>query len=136
VKGALALSATVLLCAACGSSSQTEFRIFDPSGRVRVQVTGADILDGSVEASKTAVSAEFTNGGNAKFCALTRALARRGARLHRVQHFAIEVDRRVVSRPYIDYRAEPKGLCGPAFEIDVESAAEAQRIAHVLRSGS
>ena len=112
--------------------------MFDPTGAVRIELTSADIVPSSVQVNATpgAVTAQFTTAGGRKFCALTRALARRGARLHRVQHFAVAVGGHVVSRPFIDFRAFPKGFCAgpPDFEIDVGSRTDAERLAHAMKS--
>jgi hypothetical protein len=90
-------------------------RIYDPSGRVSAEVTEADVISSSVKTwsgagAGTSINLELTAHGRASFLRLTRRLAHRGAKLHDVQHFAIAVDDRVYSRPFIDYRMSPDGL--------------------------
>jgi SecD/SecF fusion protein len=93
------------------------------------------------------VTFEFSAKGVKAFQKLTRALADRGARSVGVlpgqsavdanQHFAIVLDGRIVSIPYIDFRANPKGIDGSTgsqiqggFTI-----ASARQLASILSSG-
>jgi hypothetical protein len=57
----------------------------------------------------------FTASGAKAFQALTATIARRGARLSRVgdtldQHFAIVLDNRLISVPFVDYKQYPDGI--------------------------
>jgi SecD/SecF fusion protein len=93
------------------------------------------------------VTFEFTAGGAKAFAKLTRTLARRGARNAGVtpgrsgadanQHFAIVLDDRIVSIPYVDFRVNPNGIDGSTgsqiqggFTI-----LSARQLAGILRSG-
>jgi hypothetical protein len=96
---------------------QAQFRIYDPTGRVAAQVLPSDIVASSVRsgpdgAKTNFVTFELTPRGKQHFHQLTAGLARRGAALHRVQHFALEVHGHVYARPYIDYRLSPDGFDG------------------------
>ena len=69
----------VVFLAACGGSEsdQSAFRIYDPSGRVKVEVTNADIVRSSARAvpqggGRAIMSVSFTADGASKFCRLTR----------------------------------------------------------------
>jgi SecD/SecF fusion protein len=82
--------------------------IRDPR-RARDPVTGREIIVFS-----------FTQAGRARFKALTQAVARRGSAssLRRVQddpaihdqHFAVVLDGRIVTVPFVDFRRHPDGL--------------------------
>jgi hypothetical protein len=128
------LAAVVVSLTSCGGSDsdQFSFRIYDPSGRTKVEVMNADIVRTSVSAvpqggGKAILSVSFTADGASKFCRLTRALARRGAALDRQQRFALVVNGRVQSRPFVDYDAAPSGLCGsPGIEVQGVPVAVAQ----------
>jgi SecD/SecF fusion protein len=92
------------------------------------------------------VTFEFSADGAKAFQKLTRSLAERGARSVGVagqsgadanQHFAIVLDERIVSLPYVDFRANPEGIDGSTgsqiqggFTI-----ASARQLASILRSG-
>lgn len=144
MRPALLTVVVVVSLTACGGSDsdQSAFRIYDPSGRVKVEVTSADIVRSSARAAPqgggTAIfSVSFTAGGASKFCRLTRALARRGAALDRRQRFAVAFSDRVQSRPFIDYEATPSGLCGsPAIEVHGLPVTVAQRLVQQIREGS
>ena len=67
------------------------------------------------------VALDLTAGGQKAFASLTRELARRGsanavpgAGVEAAQHFAIVIDDRIVSVPFIDFRQTPDGLDGAA----------------------
>jgi hypothetical protein len=137
VSASLALLAT---SAAWGRTSQVALRIYDPSGQVKTEVTSADVVRSSVRASPgpggAVLSFDLTKQGASKFHTLTRALARRGARLHRRQAFAVEIGGKVFSRPWIDYRVNPDGLPGDSgIEIDLSRLAVAQRLAKEILGG-
>jgi hypothetical protein len=82
----------------------------------RPELTNADITDPKQEFD--AVTGEpivvfgFTKRGAHAFQRVTRREARRGARVGRPQTFAIVLDKRLVSRPQIDYQQNPNGLPG------------------------
>ncbi|MGI9099298.1 MAG: SecDF P1 head subdomain-containing protein [Solirubrobacteraceae bacterium] len=67
---------------------------------------------------------EFTEPGRVRFQQLTRTMARRGAAssLQRIkddpsvhnQHFAVVLDRQIVTTPFVDFRLNPDGLDGRA----------------------
>ncbi len=82
------------------------------------------------------LSFRLTTNGARKFHSLTRALARRGARLRRPQRFAFAVNGRVYSRPFVDYRAFPNGLDGrTGIQVEGMTLATAQRLAREIRRG-
>lgn len=93
------------------------------------------------------VTFEFTANGAKAFAKVTRTIARRGARKAGAvpgqssadanQHFAIVLDDHIVSVPYIDFRANPRGIDGSTgsqiqggFTI-----LTARQLASILRSG-
>jgi hypothetical protein len=113
-------------------------RIYDPAQLVRATVTSADVsyahADTSPQTGQALVELGLTARGVHSFCTLTRALAVRGARRHSFQHLAVAVDGHVYARPFIDYRANPRGLCGsPAFEIAVATPALAHELAAEIK---
>jgi preprotein translocase subunit SecD len=88
-------------------------------------LTAVDIERARLEADGTAspaVSLAFTPRGARLFSAVTRKLADRGRRaaaagaddVQANQHFAIVVDGRIVTVPYIDARQNPDGVDGAA----------------------
>jgi hypothetical protein len=135
------LALTVFTSAALASTTQSRLRIFDPSGLVKTEVTNDGVVRSSVRAVRQtdasgSLIGTFTKVGAAKFCSLTRALARRGARLARPQHFAFEVAGRIYTRPWVDYKAFPNGLCGsPGFEVGGMRLAVARSLARLIRGG-
>lgn len=91
------------------------------------------------------VTFEFDADGARAFRELTRELAARGERLAGAgeagaganQHFAIVVDERIVSIPFVDFRASPDGI-DPAAGGQIEgnfTIASARGLASVLRGG-
>ncbi len=93
------------------------------------------------------VTFDFSRAGALAFAKLTRSLARRGSRNVGVgegrsaadanQHFAIALDDRIASVPYVDFRANPNGIDGSTgsqiqggFTI-----ATARQLATVLSTG-
>ena len=134
----------VLLCivpAACGGSqSPVELRMYDPAGQVRSEVTLADVVRSSARATLArgvAPSLDFrlTNRGILRCDSLTRALARRGARLGLNQAVALEINGRVYARPTVDYRLYPDGLdCSSGIEVALKLKT-AQRLASEIRHG-
>jgi SecD/SecF fusion protein len=92
------------------------------------------------------VTFDFTGKGRQEFQAVTKRLAERG-QLKQVpgqpvensfQTFAIVLDQRVVSRPYIDYRENPNGIDGrTGAQISGGfGISEAQDLANVLKTGA
>ena len=65
---------------------------------------------------------DLTARGQTAFADLTRELARRGTAraaagaddLEAMQHFAIVIDDRIVSVPFINFRVAPNGIDGAA----------------------
>ena len=106
----------VLFICACGSNStqrRGEFRIFDPTGTVKTQVTSADVVHASVHAARMEGSGvlflRLTHVGAKKLQRLTHALAIRGRSKHESQAAVLQLDgqrRRIL----IDYRTAPDGL--------------------------
>ncbi len=135
------MAVTSLASAAVASPTQFRLRIFDPSGLVKTQVTNDDVVRSSVRAIRQPAGSallvgNFTKAGATKFCSLTRALARRGSRLRSPQHFAFEVAGRIYTRPWVDYRAVPNGLCGsPGFEVGPMHLTVALSLARLIRGG-
>ena len=133
--------ATLVVAASDALASGTQFtlRVYDPTGLVKTEVTSADVVRSSFRAvlqpgGSAAVVGTLTRAGDSKFCSLTRALARRGARLRRPQHFAFEVAGRVYARPWVDYKAFPNGVCGsPAFEVVGMRLAVARTLVRLIR---
>ena len=88
-------------------------------------LTNADIQGARADVDPTnqepIVALHLTAGGQKAFTALTRDLARRGNAnavpgegVEAAQHFAIVIDDRIVSVPFIDFRQTPDGLDGAA----------------------
>ncbi len=144
----LGLAAVALLSvgvAACRSDGdRTTFRIYDPSNRTTAQVTAADVVSSSVRMVPGAegsgvVYLRLTREGGRKFAILTRALARRGARVTRPQAFAVEINGRVRSRPHVDYESFPNGIRGTdveGIEIVIPRLAEAREVAEAIRAAA
>ena len=84
---------------------------------------------------------DLTADGRKAFASLTRELAHRGAAngggLDAAQHFAIVVDDRIMSVPFIDSRREPDGIGGSAgVQISGGLTPEtARRLAALLSAG-
>ena len=140
------LGVGVALLTGCGGSQHSstrhlppaDLRIYDPAGHARVEVTDRDVVPSSVKTWRgdgaTNINFELTARGQRSFLRLTRSLARRGAKLHRAQHFAIAVRGRVYSRPFIDYRLTPGGLDAKSgLSIANVPPSEAKRVANALR---
>jgi hypothetical protein len=139
----------LLMLTGCGESSSPEFRfrIYDPLGKVKDQVTESGVLRSSARSVRPADGAagpegsasfyfRLTDEGEAEFHRLTRALVRRGARLHRPQRFVIEMNGTVLSRSTIDYRLFPDGFDGKTgLEFAGLPSATAQRLADQMRTG-
>jgi hypothetical protein len=127
----------------CGGSSSPEFRfrVYDPLGHIKAEVTASDVLRMSARASQEpdgswSLTFRLTDGGEAEFHRLTRALAKRGARLHRPQRFRIEMNGTVFSRSTIDYRIFPDGFgVETGMWFPGLRPATAQRLADQMRNG-
>ena len=133
----------LLMLTGCGGSSSPEFRfrIYDPLGHIKTEVTASDVLRRSARASRTpdgswSLTFRLTDEGEAEFHRLTRALAKRGARLHRPQRFRIEMNGTVFSRSTIDYRIFPDGFgVETGMWFHGLRPATAQRLAQQMRNG-
>jgi SecD/SecF fusion protein len=92
--------------------------------RDRPELTGTDIKDPKQEFDPTTnqpiVTMKFTGKGRKKFQEVTRRIAQRGLEnatpgvpaVQNSQHFAIVLDDKTVSRPYINYQENPDGIDG------------------------
>jgi len=142
-RGAVLLA--IVVCAvmasvARGSGGRFEFRLFDPTGQIRTVVTAPDLVRSSARAERRSDGSgilyfRLTKHGVAKFRTLTRALARRGARLQRRQGFDFEVNGTNYGRPLVDYTAYPDGLdaasgIGLTMQLSV-----ARMLANAIRPG-
>jgi hypothetical protein len=125
--------------AACGTTEHLTLGIYDPTGHEKTRVEIADVVRSSVRASHrpdgSAVLFLSLNGrGAKKFLTLTRALARRGARVERFQPIAFEVNGREYARAKVDYRMNPDGIQGNSgFEFGSLSFTVAERLAKQIR---
>jgi preprotein translocase subunit SecD len=83
------------------------------------------------------VTVALTSEGNRAFEALTRKVAVRGSHTGAAQHVAIVLDGALRAFPAIDYTRYPNGIDASAgMQLGgVPSAAEAKRLAVVLRTG-
>jgi hypothetical protein len=139
----LALGVLLALAAAgCGGSDDAEelaFRVYDPTGKIPVEVTTEDLVresarGGSQGDGMAVVSIELTRAGGSRFCRLTRALARRSAESGKPQRFVVEFNDEMTARPTIDYEATPDGTCGsPAIELTGLQFAEALALVRLIR---
>ena len=130
----------VLVAAGCHESDRVALRIYDPTDQTPSEVTIRDVVSSSVRAARDPGGAgvlyfRLTDAGVRNCHALMRALARRGAREQRPQRFAIVVDGRVRSRPFVDYRVNPNGVdCGAGLELTGLQPDVARRLAKLLRA--
>jgi hypothetical protein len=139
---AVTLAAIVLALVGANADASTSLsvRIYDPTGRETPSLTTADVIRTSARATRApgaqgVLYIRLTRNGARKFRLLTRALARLGAREHRLESLAFSVSGRVYSRARIDYRAFPDGLPGDqGIEFDL-ALTTAQRLARLIRSG-
>jgi hypothetical protein len=126
------------LGSASANSQQTQVRIYDPSHRIVTEVRTRDVIRESARAMRdpagnAAVFFRLTAEGAVKFQTLTRALAHRGAKVHRNEHLAIRLGD-FLSRPIIDYRLSPSGLSPkPGIEVLGMTIAHARRLAREIR---
>ena len=126
------------------------------------EATGKDLNNGAISAQigtqagqgNAFVQLGFKSEGNRKFHDITRAEAQRGAGLaaaagqtssdpnvvqQYAQHFAIVLDGKLQSTPYIDYKQNPDGIdpSGGGAEIsNIQSIGQAKDLALVLKSGA
>ena len=108
------------------------------------QMTGNDLnLSGTQQDfdpnGNVIVTMHFTGHGNKIFHQITREEAVRGQTLGTPQHFAIVLDGKLRSFPYIDYTQNPNGIDpagGGAQITGLASVSEAKSLALVLRSGA
>src|SRR5919197_1670330 len=112
----VAATFVLLMLTGCGGSSSSEFqfRIYDPLGHIKTEVTSSDVVRSSARAAPTqdgswSFTFRLTDEGEAEFRSLTRALAKRGARLHRPLRIRMEMNGTVLSRSSIEYRIFPDG---------------------------
>jgi preprotein translocase subunit SecD len=112
----LGATLVVAMVTACGNSSSHAFRFrtYDPLGYVKVEVTEADVVRESAFATREnggwwSLNFRLTKEGQAKFRRLTRALAMRGARLHRPLRCVTVLNGTLLSRSTVDYRIFPNG---------------------------
>jgi hypothetical protein len=132
----------VVAASACGGTNEqqeSEFRIYDPTGRVNTQITAADIVRESaglvqLENVRAMVYVNFKNSGTSTFCRLTRSLAHRGRTLGKPQSFVVEISGRERRRPTIDYEANPNGFCfAPGIQISGLPLVEAHILVEAIR---
>ena len=109
-------------------------------------LTGADITHPKAgtdpNAAQPAVTFGFTPTGAIKFKDVTRVISERGDRVSRLgetlnQHFAIALDGRILTVPYIDFKVYPDGITG-ANGADIDggfTAQSARDVATILRYG-
>jgi SecD/SecF fusion protein len=127
------------------------------------EATGKDLSNGAISAQVGTQPSEgnafvqlgFKHEGNAKFLAITQAEAARGqaaadaagqggasdqATVGRfAQHFAIVLDGKLQSTPFIDYKQNPNGIdpsINGAEISNINSIGEAKDLALVLKSGA
>jgi preprotein translocase subunit SecD len=102
----------------------------------------ADVFD--VRTGDPIVAIDLTTDGGKKFTELTRRIAERGAAkatagsgLEAAQHFAIVVDDRIASVPFIDFRQNPDGIDGASgIQISGDLTREsARQLAALLSAG-
>jgi hypothetical protein len=136
-----------LVVAACGTQrpheprlQQPQLAIYDADRAVRVHVTMEDVVRSSARAEpgETAMSGllyfRLKREGILKLGRLTRALADRGKRTHRMQRFAVEIDHHVYARPAVDYRVYPMGLnASQGLQVSGLTFSAATRIAREIR---
>ena len=98
------------------SSPKAEFYVL----RDDVAVPGNDITNPQPTTDSSGqpdVTFGFTRTGQSRFEAVTRQVARRGARVSvggetLAQHFAVALDNQLITVPQIDYRQYPDGIAG------------------------
>jgi hypothetical protein len=136
------------IVAACGTHQadeaqrqKPELEIYDAKRTIGgVRLTLRDVVRSSARAQpgETAMSGllylRFKRAGIRKFQSLTRSLAERGKRNHRLQSFAVEIDHHVYARPVVDYRVFPMGLdASQGLQISDLEMSVALRLAREIR---
>jgi preprotein translocase subunit SecD len=80
----------------------------------RPALVGRDVASATQDVdpvtNQPVVALTLTGDGRGRLAALTRGVARRGKQTGTRQHFAIVVDDKVVSRPFVDPRTSPNGI--------------------------
>jgi SecD/SecF fusion protein len=127
-----------------------------PGGKGQIpEMTGEDLVLSGTRADYgtnglPVVLLQFTNKGSDRFQQITREEALRGKTkydlsgqqgdyLNYVQHFAIVLDQKLESTPYIDFKNTPDGIPGPNAQIDMGNGGsfqEAKDLALVLQTGA
>jgi hypothetical protein len=133
------VSSGILL--ACGTTTRLDLRFYDATGVVKAQVTAGDVIRSSARAGREPDGHAFlyfrlTSTGVAHFRSLTHGLARLGAKAHRFEAAAFEINGRVYARPQVDYRQFPDGMdAQPGLDIGIASLDFARRLAKEIRGG-
>jgi preprotein translocase subunit SecD len=119
------------------------FALGGPPALTNADIQGAR-ADVDPATQEPIVALHLTADGRKAFSALTRDLARRGSANagagsgnEAAQHFAIVVDDRIVSVPYIDFRQAPNGIDGSAG-LHIQGGltpATARQLAALLSAG-
>jgi SecD/SecF fusion protein len=125
-----------------------------PNGTSVPEMTGADLVLSGTRADfgqtgSPVVLLQFTGHGSNQFQKITKAEAERGSLkytaagrqgdpVNYAQHFAIVLDQKLQSTPYIDFKQNPDGIPGPNAEIDLNGGSfqEAKDLALVLQTGA
>ena len=134
--------ALFLTTAGCGGSDDPslQFRIYDPNGRSHIEVTNDDLKRetanaGQASGDSATLYVQLTERGQRRFRALTRSIAREGARRQRLQRFFVAIDGEVVSRVTIDHRDFPDGIdTRQGIEIHGMPLATAVELAHRIQN--
>lgn len=145
------VSARAILVLAIGQGAGYQADTQDPTGQYFVLrdspvLSGSDITDPRSSTDPNTrvpdVTFGFTAGGAKAFQSLTATIARRGALVSSLgqafnQHFAIVLDNRLISVPYVDFKQYPDGITGNS-RVDLSgnfTAQSAKDIAILLRYG-
>jgi hypothetical protein len=139
----LAVLALVSAAVATGGSRGFEMRIFDPARSAQPVITADEVIRSSARAvhdptdiEHTALYFRLTPQGVVAFRALTRELARRGARANRPLAFAVEINGRIRARPTIDYHFFANGIdATQGIQVSGLTAAVARTLAKQIRGG-
>lgn len=130
----------VLICVGCARDDDpTRVKIYAPEIPRLSHVTLDDVDREATRAvpgpGKTGILVlRLKSSGVTKFQALTRAVARRGARRGQPDSIALEVNGRVYAEPLINYLEFPDGIEGsPDIEISALTFKDARRLAREIR---
>jgi len=125
-----------------------------PNGASIPEMTGSDLVLSGTRADfgqtgQPVVLLQFTNHGADEFGKITKLEASRGSFKYTAagsqgnyqnyaQHFAIVLDGKLESTPYIDFKQYPDGIQGNNAEIDLNGGtfSEAKDLALVLQTGA